>query len=135
MPRIVCVVGLLLAAVGCTERRDYVPVSGRVTLDGKPMAGGGVAFEPVAPEGKRDSLAFGSYGATDADGRFTLVGLKGDRGAAVGPHRVAIRKPKKPGSAAEGGELLPAKYNVDTELTFVVPPTGTDQANFDLILK
>jgi hypothetical protein len=80
-------------------------------------------------------MTYGSYSATDAEGRFTLVGLKGKQGAAVGPHRVAIRKPKNPRREDGGGEMVPARYNLDTELTFVVPPEGTDQANFDLKSK
>jgi hypothetical protein len=29
-------------------------------------------------------------------------------------------------------DKVPQRYNTGTELTFDVPPSGTDQANFDL---
>ena len=40
----------LVAVAGCGEKgKTFVPVSGVVTLDGKPLAGGNVVFQPVAP--------------------------------------------------------------------------------------
>lgn len=74
---------LLLVALGCgaSGPRLY-PVTGRVVLkDGKPVAGAVVEF--AAADGS------GARGKTDADGRFELS-TGGRKGAAAGPHRVAV---------------------------------------------
>src|SRR4051812_48296339 len=82
---------LLLATLGCAGGPKVVSVSGRVTLDSKPLAGAHVNFQPVgdlnSPPGS------GSYGKTDADGRYTLRLIQPDRpGAVVGKHKVSISK-------------------------------------------
>ncbi|QEL13667.1 DUF4198 domain-containing protein [Limnoglobus roseus] len=121
---------LLAAAAGCGG--SAANVSGVVTLDGKPLEGAAVTF---APQGDKDSVG-SSYGKTDAQGRYTLKTVVGDKpGAAVGKHKVSISltqsaDPKNPESAAR--EVVPAKYNVKTELSCDVPSGGTDKADFDL---
>jgi hypothetical protein len=77
-----------LAAVGCGGPR-YVPVSGVVTLNGKPYPGAVVNFQPVATGGDAYP-GRGSYGHTDSEGRFTLVVDDKVKGAVVGKHRVRI---------------------------------------------
>jgi len=107
-------------------------VSGVVTLDGKPVEGASVSFTPVA---EKDGGVGGSYGKTDAEGRYTLRTVAGDRtGAAVGKHKVTITLSKSDPNNPEGAakELIPAKYNTKSELTFDVPSGGTDSANFEL---
>jgi hypothetical protein len=112
---ILCLPGL----VGCgSEGAEYVPVSGVVTLDGKPLAGAGVLFEPKR---NAEQQARGSSGKTDGSGRFQLEAAKrGVVGAAPGLHTVQIFPP-------EGHP--PLNQN---DLTFTVPEDGTDQANFNL---
>jgi hypothetical protein len=142
MPRfLLClVIGALLAGVvGCSSNAKVVPVSGTVTLDGKPLPNAHVAFQPVA-EGASRNAGSGSFGATDAAGHYTLnLADSGEPGVAVGKHRVEIslkaasddRDPKlRPPS-----KTLPERYNRRTELEFDVPAGGTDQANFDLKSK
>jgi hypothetical protein len=58
------------------------PVSGQVTIDGKPLTTGVVRF---APEGGR-----ASQGAIDKQGRFTLGSYEAADGALLGSHRVMI---------------------------------------------
>jgi len=128
---------MLLVFVGCGGPLfPMAPVSGRVTLDGKPLAGAHVGFEPKR-SGERLDAGPGSYGKTDAEGRFRLVSLEGDNGAVIGTHRVWVRTFR--GKEGPNGSVLivmeekiPPRYNSQTELTFVVPPEGTDAANFDL---
>jgi hypothetical protein len=138
--RLVFLALLPLLAAGCGGS-NVVAVSGRVTLDGKPLANAHVGFQPLAPAGKVDAGG-GSYAITDSDGRYTLRMVEGDAaGAVVGKHRVEIvlrgsgadddtdrhgRPPKPP---------LPAKYNQDSRLTYDVPSGGTKDANFDLEAK
>lgn len=130
---------LSLAATGCGKSGGYkvVPVSGTVTIDGKPAANIAVVFQPVA-SGKGEAGP-GSTGVTDAQGRFTLILTGTDKrpGAVVGRHRVTFS-----GMAAQRDETddtvkpgppdpVPAKYR-EKPLEFEVPASGTDKADFKL---
>ena len=70
----------LLLLVGCgQEPHAIAPVSGRVTLNGKPLPNAGVTFSPM-PAGAKVDAGPGSAGVTDADGHYTLklVGKPGN---------------------------------------------------------
>lgn len=76
--------GLLLAAPGCWGRGPkLVPVSGTVTIDGKPLSTG---FVRVVPESGRPC-----GGKIGPKGRFTLGYLKDDDGCVVGTHKVEVQ--------------------------------------------
>ncbi len=131
---------LLSLFVGCGPQFKFAPVSGTVTLNGEPLTGAIVGFEPL-PQGDSTEVGYGSYAETDDEGYYTMKSFKGDIGAIVGPHRVMITTV----SADEGPngetinmkpERVPAKYaDYDNPLKFEVPPEGTDQANFQLDSK
>ncbi len=133
-------IGVLAALAGCSGGPKIVPVSGTVTLDGKPLANALVAFNPAAPAGKIEAAGPGSMGVTDEQGRYALkiIGTDGKTvGAVVGEHRVRISTSDITSDsggdvAARRKEQVPAMYNANTTLTFTVPPGGTDAANFDL---
>ena len=123
--------------LGCGGPR-VAPVSGVVTLDGKPLAHASVSFQPISPA-KGVNPGAGSQGETDDNGAFTLrVVGEGRDGAYVGRHRVEIAKYTRDrvDPASDRGppsrNLVPPKYNLQTTLTYEVPPGGTDRANFDL---
>jgi hypothetical protein len=131
------------ALAGCGQESSVnAPVSGRITIDSRPLAGGNIVFQPVAGAGGV-TAGRGSNGSCDDDGHFQLETVDGKTGAVVGNHRVRIYGPKPKRSSADdsGGptdqasQLVPERYNYRTELTFVVPPVGTTQADFDLITK
>jgi hypothetical protein len=135
----IVLLGVLLALPGCGSGPKFVPVSGTVTLNGKPLPRAAVYFNPIPPAGKMDAGAVGSLAITDADGRYTLVmsGTGGTPGAVVADHRVRITTRGVVDESAPLGkptaELVPDKYSgMNSELTFTVPPGGTDAANFDL---
>src|SRR5438067_9089981 len=89
---------LALAMAGCSsEPYQIANVSGRVTVDGKPVEKVAVMFQPVAPPGNMNPGP-GSYGITDADGRYTLrlIGVE-KKGVVVGLHKVRIENYTDPG--------------------------------------
>jgi hypothetical protein len=140
MKRVLLLAALL--AAGCGDAGDYPPVSGRVTLDGKPLAGARVLFQPDGA-GKLEA-GRGSLATTDADGRFALtqIGAKGAAGAKVGRHRVVVSKADREvkadddkGGGPGGKEVVPAKYSTESTLTFDVPAGGTAGADFALTTK
>jgi hypothetical protein len=128
------VVSIGLFAAGCGGQGDVVPVSGRVTLNGQPLAGATVAFQPVSPGMNERPEACGSAGRTDASGQFTLRLIEPDRdGALVGEHIVTISTGSAAGgdAAALKGERLPKAWR-DGSQRFEVPAGGTAAANFEV---
>jgi hypothetical protein len=139
-----CGCAILLA--GCGKSETYVPVSGTVFLDGKPLVGAMVLFQPMGDtRGQTDGI--GSTGRTDDQGRFTLEVSKETPipGALVGKHRVRIGmppptggdtksdaiQPTKKGAGKVWKDPVPEKYN--TQTTLEIDITGpTDQLKFDL---
>ncbi|HJZ53840.1 MAG TPA: carboxypeptidase-like regulatory domain-containing protein [Gemmataceae bacterium] len=131
-----------VVAAGCGKGEyETASVSGRVTLNGQPVAKVAVMFQPIAPEGNLNPGP-GSYGVTDSDGRYTLKLIgKETSGAVVGKHKVRIEVYTDPGDSSDDrprkwvkpAVQIPTKYNQDKAiLEFEVPASGTDEANFDL---
>jgi hypothetical protein len=125
---------VLSFAVGCGGRGSFAPVSGRVTLDKKPLANAIVFFQP-----DKENPGPPSEGKTDSEGKYTLrVASKNVEGAQVGKHKVSISLTEgDPGATAGANpkprtERLPAQYNSSTKLKFDVPSGGSSAANFDL---
>jgi hypothetical protein len=87
------VLPVLLAFVGGCKDRNFVSVTGVVTLDGKPVEGAAVIFHRL--EGNGDSAIAG----TDAEGRFELK-TEEVSGAWVGNYEVAVRKVRTEGFPA-----------------------------------
>jgi opacity protein-like surface antigen len=136
--RFLVVAASALAAAGCgSSASSIAPVSGVITLDGKPLANAHVAFQPEATSGARTAGA-GSYGTTDASGKYELKTFDTDRaGAVVGSHRVEInlKVVADDGPQIRRPKMLPPKYNLQSELKFKVEPGGTDKADFELKSK
>jgi hypothetical protein len=139
----------LSAFSGCNPAPSgppLVPAEGVVTLDGKPLAGAQVMFDP---QGETRGQAL--FGKTDSAGKFALASADRKRtGAAVGEYKVIINKLIKPdgsdfipdpnsGPDDTGGfrELLPAAYSdqAQSQLRAEVPPSGTKTLEFKLNSK
>lgn len=79
-----------LPTSGCGKNDALLaPVTGVVTIDGKPYPGGKVIFSPVSSD---DDLIAGrpSFGITDASGRFQLNCYEEGDGAVIGEHSVTL---------------------------------------------
>jgi len=137
----VTAVMLAVTALGCNQSPfKLVPVSGIVSLDGQPLSGGIVNFQPII-SGSGVNAGPGSTARTGPDGRYTLATIRGAPGAVIGKHRVKIysfnaetAKRSQNGNAAER-ERVPPRYNYNSTLTFDVPVAGTDKADFSLEAK
>ena len=119
---------LCLVIAGCGGSGiDLCTVTGTVTLDGTPLEGATVEFQPTGEGGSP------SYGQTDASGAYNLMFTYDKEGATPGDHTVRISKT----TGGEGDdddddgdddddddgevqETLPAKYNSETTLTATV---------------
>ena len=126
---------LLLLAGGCGGGGAVAPVAGKVTLGGQPLAGAVVTFQPMLGGGGEAVKVTGSVGQTDSSGRYELRLIEPDKlGAAVGKHRVTISTatadPASDGQLPTGERIPPAWR--DGSQMFVVPPGGTNAANFDI---
>jgi hypothetical protein len=119
-------------AAGCGKKANIVPVSGRVTVDGQPLADVAINFGPLT--GGLDG-AYASYGKTDADGRYTLKLVdNGQGGAMVGKSRVTLNESTSGGESDGAAPRVQFKLPPtarDGTLQFEVPPGGTDAANFE----
>lgn len=115
----VLAVGLALGLGGCTEKTstNLVPVTGSVTMDGKPLEGASVTFV-----GTGSTPGLGGTGVTDAAGNFEISHFRAGKGLEQGDYKVMISKlvmsdgsPIPPGtlSIAELStrEMLPARYS------------------------
>ncbi len=143
---VVFLLGMVATVLGCGEKGPRLaPVSGTVTLDGKPLAKVIVTFVPV--EG-----GVSSSGVTDESGSYSLACSLGP-GAVVGKHRVYVQS-QAPSASAEVKipdeddpgyqpdpyaslrapqfvEKIPARYNKDSQLTQDVQP-GTNRIDLEL---
>jgi hypothetical protein len=136
--RSICTFFCVLALSGCSgQNYKIAPVSGRVTLDGRPLANAHVSFQPMAagtpPPGP------GSFGVTDAEGRFRLQVIEPRcGGAVVGQHvvRIMLRQQDTAtdDAAPRRDASLPSQAD-DGSLRFQVPHSGTDKADFNLTMK
>jgi hypothetical protein len=114
---------------GCGSNGDLAMVKGRVTLNGEPLEGATVEFQPTAEGGSP------SYGMTDDDGRYRLMSTFDTAGAMPGEHIVSIRTAgtcfDDQGNEFEREERVPPQYNAQTELRRTVEP-GSNRFDFEL---
>ena len=118
-----------LLMAGCGSESDLAKVKGKVTLNGQPLEGATVEFQPTADGGAP------SAGETDAEGRYELSYTFTTPGAMPGEHIVSIRTAEAcvdfPCNEIERKERVPARYNARTELKRTVEP-GRNTIDFEL---
>jgi hypothetical protein len=138
----VLLIMLVAMVVGCGPKPvRIVKVSGRVTLDGKPLPKASVTFAPMATK-ESPNPGPTAQGLTDAEGRYQVSVDTATPGAVVGKCRIYISTRLSDPAIDDrdaGGPIktlpkdkVPPQYNISTGLTFDVPPGGTSEADFDL---
>lgn len=115
-------------------------MSGKVTLDGAPLAKGVISFDP----------ADGSPGAVPAGGVIAdgAYSIDAEAGPTPGKYKVSIRSaatgsapaekaaPGAPPKSKKGeADPIPKKYNSASELTAEVAASGSTSADFELTTK
>lgn len=117
----------LCTASGCKDEPALAQVEGRVLLDGKPLDGAQVEFQP-----ERGSP---SYGETDAEGRYRLRFTRQREGVLPGKHVVRVRTAKYAPDGSGGErfepERLPPRYHDASELVRSVE-LGDSQIDLEL---
>ncbi len=120
---------LCLLTVGCGSGDGLATVKGEVTLNGQPLEGATVEFQPTEAGGSPSS------GRTGADGRYELMYTFNTPGAMPGEHVVSISTAETyfddEGNELERAERVPLRYNAQTELKRIVKP-GKNTINFEL---
>jgi prepilin-type N-terminal cleavage/methylation domain-containing protein/prepilin-type processing-associated H-X9-DG protein len=139
----VWLIALAFGFVGCGHGQRstvaLVPATGKVTLDGQPLADATVEF---VPDG--DTKGQGGSGKTNAEGVYTLSTPFGEAGVPAGDYKVVITKSNTPAPAsAEPGVIIPGAPadetlsptyadRGDTVLKGTVPASGTAKNDFEL---
>ncbi|WP_020471090.1 hypothetical protein [Zavarzinella formosa] len=119
---------LFSAMIGCDSKPEIklVPVSGTVTLDGKPLADGLIYFKTQAT-GATNSLPV-------KDGKFEGNVEAGDRRVEINAYKVRTE-----GFGQMGGEvkesLIPKRFNTESTLTAKVAAGSPNQFNFEVTSK
>jgi len=126
---------LLLAVVsaGCGDNDGRLSVSGKVTLDGKPLPEGSIEFLPIAGTGGPTA------GATIEQGKYRIVPR---RGLFAGRFRVNITANRKTGAQRMDRyrgvkydvqeQYLPTRYNEKSQLEAEVTDEGPNVFAFEL---
>lgn len=138
---------LMMFTLGCnsSDQPDLGQVTGTVTLDGQPLTGVAVVFQPDNGRPAR--------GMTDAEGKYELTYIRQTKGTKVGSNRVEIA-PSEEGESEEsedvevadgepqpaakvtksGRPVVPARYNSQSELKVDVK-AGENTFDFKLESK
>jgi len=121
------VAGVLLGVPGCSDNAvERVPVSGRILIDGEPLASGTII---VIPKDVRQA------GGKIVNGEFSLMTYEKGDGTALGTHQVSIYSAETLGPSARKW-MIPKHYAVASKSGLTITVDGpTDDALFELSWK
>ena len=137
-----CLIISLVFPLGCSpnDQPELGQVTGTIKLDGQPVVGIDVVFQPESGRPAR--------GRTDAEGKYELTYIRNTKGTKVGPNRVEIA-PSEDGVVEDESEgtdeesktatkrpvsgkpKIPARYNTNSELKVDVK-SGNNVLDFDM---
>jgi hypothetical protein len=128
-------VAAIAATIGCGDNRRQ-GVEGTVTFDGQPIPDGNISFIPQGDA--RGPTA----GAVIKDGRFAIDRARGTFTGTFRVEIVAARATAETVADPVTGErvslreqYIPAKYNVQSELTAEIAAGGSNQLKYELTSK
>ena len=151
MIRFVAMLALGICFIGCSgeteapKPKSIVPVTGTVTLDGKPLDFARVTFVPL---GGTDQ-GFGGSGSTDSVGKYelrSLIGTEAVVGAPPGEYKVTVNRMVKPDGTVVSPDSqeppmmsaakpsVPVKY-MTTSLTPLKMTVSSSGGTYNLDLK
>jgi hypothetical protein len=124
----IATLALAMVAIGCSSEAPQAELTGTVTYDGTPIADGAITFQPK--DGQSSSA-----GSLIKDGQYSCKVPPGTSTVSITASKQVGKKklyntPNSPEMPITK-ELLPAKYNEKTELTYDAVP-GKHVKNFDL---
>ena len=132
-PTLTFALALFALSCGCSsapdDGPDLYPAEGLVLLDGEPVEGATVVFNPK--DGRR-----GATGQTDAGGRFEMYYI-GTKGSPAGLSQVVIstrgdKYDEYGGTVGVTPEKIPDRYRGNSELTADVRTDGENSFLFEL---
>jgi hypothetical protein len=133
------VLGILAAACGCAQPgEEFVPVAGRVTVNGKPLTVGSVSFRPDPSRG--NTSQHHPTGVIDAHGHFELYTLR-HKGAPPGWYRVLVFSDANRQGGGQVHPVMPrwathVKYTSEHSTDLFVEVVGTPAPDaYDLKLS
>lgn len=119
----------MVFATGCEKKPALVPVQGRVTLDEQPVKDMMVNFTAIG-----ETQGSGALGATDGDGKFTLMDVRGGEGAYAGEYKVSFYPGGTRTNAGDPADVVGAARSKDVPAIYLdgnqsplratVPPGG-----------
>jgi hypothetical protein len=127
---------MLFVCQGCSgdDPLDRQAISGTIRIGGQPLAAGAILFDPISDQ------AGTAVGATIRDGGFSIVRKDGP---VPGAYKVRIYASSRVQAPAPKGaserkprpmvELIPEKYNAQTELRAEVVSGRSSSLRYDLI--
>uniref|UniRef100_A0A7C2JY55 Carboxypeptidase regulatory-like domain-containing protein n=1 Tax=Schlesneria paludicola TaxID=360056 RepID=A0A7C2JY55_9PLAN len=113
---------LLASVAGCgggstLEVADLVPVSGKITLDGKPLPSAQVFLLP-----KGTTRGQGAFASTDESGGFAMKCNNGEDGCPKGEYSIQISKLMTP----DGQPIPEGQTAADVGAIDIIPPRYKD---------
>ena len=118
---------------GSVDNLQRLAVSGTITLDGAPVSHGFIQFRAVSTGSTAEA------GSEIKDGKYSIPR---EQGPVPGGYRVSISSTESAGTGSTSGmpgdagpgakELIPAKYNVSSNLDREIKEGGANTINFEL---
>ncbi|QDT41235.1 hypothetical protein Pan241w_12950 [Gimesia alba] len=130
---LMCTAGIFVGCGGASDAPVTYPVSGKVTLDGEPLAEGNIIFRDAA---EKAASAAGKI----ENGEFSFEAVAGKKAVVITATR------EVPGKTVVGGapdeppvpaieQYIPATYNEKTTLEAEVSDSGANEFTFELKSK